>query len=110
MLNKLQQFGLLVIGVLIGVSISLTYSAVAQRAGLAPLPVEEMRAFTDVFEAIKRNYVEPVEDKKLFTEAINGMLTGLDPLVATGSPPRTASPRRPSRVSLFPYRLMKPSP
>ncbi len=32
-----------------------------------------------MFGAIKPNYVEPVEDKKLITEAINGMLTGLDP-------------------------------
>jgi hypothetical protein len=32
-----------------------------------------------VFGAIKQNYVEPVEDKKLITEAINGMVTGLDP-------------------------------
>src|SRR5207245_2679264 len=28
---------------------------------------------------IKSSYVEPVEDKKLITEAISGMLTGLDP-------------------------------
>src|SRR5690606_33021756 len=28
---------------------------------------------------IKTGYVEPVEDKRLITEAINGMLTGLDP-------------------------------
>ena len=41
--------------------------------------LEELRAFTEVFGAIKTNYVEPVEDKKLITEAINGMLTGLDP-------------------------------
>jgi carboxyl-terminal processing protease len=78
MFGKWRQIGLVSIGILVGVMISLNYSAVAQR-GLAPLPVEEMRAFTDVFEAIKRNYVEPVEDKKLFAEAINGMLTGLDP-------------------------------
>jgi carboxyl-terminal processing protease len=71
--------GYVAVGILVGVMISLNYSAVAQRAGLSALPVEEMRAFTDVFEAIKRNYVEPVEDKKLFAEAINGMLTGLDP-------------------------------
>src|SRR5690606_31698723 len=43
------------------------------------LPVEELRAFTDVFARIKTDYVEPVEDKKLINEAINGMLTGLDP-------------------------------
>ena len=29
--------------------------------------------------ALSSDYVEPVEDKKLITEAINGMLTGLDP-------------------------------
>jgi carboxyl-terminal processing protease len=79
MFSKWRQIGLVTLGILVGVMISLNYSAVAQRSGLSPLPVEEMRAFTDVFEAIKRNYVEPVEDKKLFTEAINGMLTGLDP-------------------------------
>jgi carboxyl-terminal processing protease len=43
------------------------------------LPVEELRSFTEVFGAIKQNYVEPVDDKKLITEAINGMLSGLDP-------------------------------
>jgi len=79
MFGRWRQFGLVAIGIVVGVMISLNYSAVAQRAGLSPLPIEEMRAFTDVFEAIKRHYVEPVEDKKLFTEAINGMLTGLDP-------------------------------
>ena len=80
MLSKFQQVGLLVIGVLIGVSISLNYSAEAQRATTAaPLPIEELRAFTEVFGRVKSDYVEPVDDKKLITEAINGMLTGLDP-------------------------------
>jgi carboxyl-terminal processing protease len=41
--------------------------------------VDELRAFAEVFGAIKSSYVEPVEDKKLITEAISGMLTGLDP-------------------------------
>jgi carboxyl-terminal processing protease len=78
MFSKWRQIGLITLGIVVGVMISINYSAVAQRS-LTPLPVEEMRAFTDVFEAIKRNYVEPVDDKKLFAEAINGMLTGLDP-------------------------------
>ena len=46
---------------------------------LKPLPIEELRAFTEVFGRVKSDYVEPVDDKKLITEAINGMLTGLDP-------------------------------
>ncbi len=41
--------------------------------------IEELRAFTQVFGRIKSDYVEHVEDKKLITEAINGMLVGLDP-------------------------------
>jgi len=82
MRSKLGQFGLIIAGVLIGVAISLNFSAVAQRESAAralPLPIEELRAFTEVFGRIKQDYVDPVEDKKLITEAINGMLTGLDP-------------------------------
>jgi len=80
MRNKLQQLGLLTVGVLIGVAVSLNYSAVAQKGTtIAPLPIEELRAFTEVFGRVKSDYVEPVDDKKLITEAINGMLTGLDP-------------------------------
>ncbi|HEY7658940.1 MAG TPA: S41 family peptidase [Burkholderiales bacterium] len=80
MRNKLHQIGLLAIGALIGVAISLNFSAVAQKAAtIAPLPIEELRAFTEVFGRVKSDYVEPVDDKKLITEAINGMLTGLDP-------------------------------
>src|ERR687885_1937724 len=80
MRNKFSQLGLIVVGVLIGVAISLNFSAVAQRdSGALPLPIEELRAFTEVFGRVKTDYVEPVDDKKLITEAINGMLTGLDP-------------------------------
>ncbi len=77
----LKNFGLLSAGVFAGVLLSLGITALAQRSteGRGPLPIDEIRQFTDVFGAIKNNYVEPVEDKKLITQAINGMLTGLDP-------------------------------
>src|SRR5687768_9397479 len=77
--TKLRSIGFILVGAVAGVLISLNFQAIADRAGRAPLPIEELRAFTEVFGAIKTNYVEPVEDKKLITEAINGMLTGLDP-------------------------------
>src|SRR5678816_565199 len=79
MKSRLRNFGLIAVGVVAGVLISLNFQAVADRAGRTTLPIEELRAFTEVFGAIKTNYVEPVEDKRLITEAINGMLTGLDP-------------------------------
>ena len=55
------------------------FTAVAQRDTRPTLPLEELRQFSDVFGAIKSNYVENVEDKKLINEAISGMLSGLDP-------------------------------
>ncbi|NMG44502.1 PDZ domain-containing protein [Aromatoleum toluvorans] len=79
MRNKLQKAGLVMTGVVAGVLISLNFSASADKAAQAPLPVEELRAFADVFNAIKQGYVEPVEDKKLINHAISGMLSGLDP-------------------------------
>jgi carboxyl-terminal processing protease len=81
--DKMRQVGLVVFGVIAGVMLSLNFSAVANKEEtqeiMHPLPVEELRAFTEVFGRIKSDYVEPVQDKKLITEAINGMLTGLDP-------------------------------
>ncbi|MDN5836812.1 MAG: S41 family peptidase [Nitrosospira sp.] len=80
--NKMRQFGLVIFGAIAGVMLSLNFSAVANKEApeiLRPLPIEELRALTEVFGRIKSDYVEPVEDKKLITEAINGMLTGLDP-------------------------------
>ncbi len=76
--SRIRQAGLILVGAIAGVLVSLNFQAIAQR-DRSPLPIEELRAFTEVFGAIKSNYVEPVEDKKLISEAINGMLTGLDP-------------------------------
>jgi carboxyl-terminal processing protease len=68
-----------IVGALLGVGVTLNYSAVADKEAEAPLPIEELRAFTDVFARIKSDYVEPVDDKKLINGAINGMLSDLDP-------------------------------
>ena len=35
--------------------------------------------FADVFERVRADYVDPVHDKKLIENALNGMLSGLDP-------------------------------
>ncbi len=76
---RLKQASLISFGAIAGVLVSLGVTAVAQRDARVPLPLEELRQFSDVFGAIKANYVEAVEDKKLITEAISGMLAGLDP-------------------------------
>ena len=79
MRSRLQQIGLIFVGLVAGVMLSLNFSAVAQKNGTVPLPVEELRSLADVFNAIKQSYVEPVEDKQLITHAISGMLANLDP-------------------------------
>ncbi|MFN3593474.1 MAG: S41 family peptidase [Thiobacillaceae bacterium] len=77
-ISRFKQIGLLALGALLGAALTLNYPAVAQREREG-LPVEDLRAFTEIFGKIKSDYVEPVDDKKLITEAINGMLSGLDP-------------------------------
>jgi carboxyl-terminal processing protease len=79
MSGRLRSWGLIGVGLIAGVSISYGVTAYAFRDNRYPIPVEEIREFTDVFGAIKANYVENVEDKKLMEEAISGMLAGLDP-------------------------------
>ncbi len=79
MSRRFKEYGLIAFGLVSGILISLNFSAVANKDTALPLPVEELRAFSEVFGRIKSDYVEPVSDKKLITEAINGMLSGLDP-------------------------------
>lgn len=79
-MRTIEKIGLVGLGLVAGVSLSLNYPAMADKGSLAtPLPIEELRAFSEVFGRIKSDYVEPVTDKKLIDEAINGMLNGLDP-------------------------------
>ncbi|NCZ30321.1 MAG: S41 family peptidase, partial [Betaproteobacteria bacterium] len=82
MARRMRPVALVCAGAIAGVLVSLGISAVAQKDSRSPLqalPLEELRQFADVFGAIKGNYVETVEDKKLIKEAISGMLSGLDP-------------------------------
>ena len=79
MSNLRNTFALVTGGAVLGAVLTMSVSAVAEREASAPLPLNELRTFAEVFGRIKQDYVEPVEDKKLINEAINGMLTGLDP-------------------------------
>jgi carboxyl-terminal processing protease len=78
--SRVEKFGLVGLGLVAGILISLHFSAIADKdTETTTLPVEELRSFSDVFGRIKSDYVEPVEDKKLINGAINGMLSSLDP-------------------------------
>jgi carboxyl-terminal processing protease len=77
--SKIKNFSLISLGVLAGIAGSMQFDALAQKSAGSPLPVEELRQLADVFGLIKSDYVESVEDKKLLTEAISGMVASLDP-------------------------------
>jgi len=76
--RHLRTIGLVCSGLVAGVLLSVGISAMAQKS-IAPLPLDELRQFSNVFSAIKSNYVEEVSDKDLIRSAISGMLTDLDP-------------------------------
>ena len=77
--GKWKSGGLVGVGAVAGILLGLNFSAVAQREARSPLPLPEIQTLAEVFGNIKQGYVEPVEDKKLLTGAVKGMLTELDP-------------------------------
>ena len=76
--HKLKITGWVSVGVLAGALTTVSLQTVA-RGTLAPLPLEELQQLAAVFGMVKSNYVEPVDDKKLITDAIVGMVSSLDP-------------------------------
>ncbi|HEX7644183.1 MAG TPA: S41 family peptidase [Burkholderiaceae bacterium] len=76
---KLKNIGLIGLGMVAGVAGSMQFDAFAQRNTQAALPIEELRKLSDVFDLIKSDYVESVEDKKLLDNAVSGMVNSLDP-------------------------------
>ncbi|HUN27652.1 MAG TPA: S41 family peptidase [Steroidobacteraceae bacterium] len=73
-------------GVILGFSAALTTNVLAQRASdAAPapragaaMPWEDAQLLAEVYERIKRDYVDEVDDHKLLDDAIRGMVSGLD--------------------------------
>ncbi|MDT8404427.1 S41 family peptidase [Sulfuriflexus sp.] len=76
----IRNFLVLTVGLMLGVSLAIGRSGLAERnVGNGPLPLDDLRVFTEVFEKIKNDYVEDRSDKELIESAISGMLSNLDP-------------------------------
>ncbi len=78
MRSKLKVAGILAVGALAGALTTMQLQAVA-RSAMLPLPLEEVQQLAAVFDRVKAEYVEPVDEKKLINDAIAGMVAGLDP-------------------------------
>ncbi len=51
----------------------------ARESVTSRVPLEEVRRFVAVYNAVRAAYVEPVDDKKLMQSAVRGLLLDLDP-------------------------------
>jgi len=76
--QKLKIAGWISLGVVAGALTTVSLQTVA-RSALTPLPLEELQQLAAVFGMVKTDYVEPVDEKKLITDAISGMVASLDP-------------------------------
>jgi len=76
--HKLKITGWIALGALAGALTTVSLQTVA-RGTVAPLPLEELQQLAAVFGMVKSDYVEPVDEKKLITDAISGMVASLDP-------------------------------
>jgi len=76
--QKLKIVSWVSIGVLVGSLTTLSLHSGA-RSAMSPLPLEELQQLAAVFSMVKTDYVEAVDDKKLISDAIAGMVSSLDP-------------------------------
>jgi carboxyl-terminal processing protease len=51
----------------------------AAESTTSKVPLEEIRRYVSVYNAVKEAYVDPVDDKKLMQSAVRGLLLDLDP-------------------------------
>ena len=75
---KAKVAGLIALGAVAGALTTMQLQAIA-RSSMTPLPLDELQQLAAVFGLVKQEYVEPVDEKKLITDAISGMVAGLDP-------------------------------
>lgn len=76
--QKFKVASWIALGAIAGAMTTVSVQTVA-RVGLGPIPLEEVQQLAAVFSLIKSDYVEPVDDKKLMSDAIAGMVSSLDP-------------------------------
>ena len=76
--QKLKIVSWVSIGVLVGSLTTFSLHSGA-RSAMSPLPLEELQQLAAVFSMVKSDYVEAVDDKKLISDAIAGMVSSLDP-------------------------------
>ena len=78
MRSSFKNVALVTLGVILGVGVTMQYSALAHKP-VDGMPIEGLHQLAHAYNTIKADYVEPVEDRKLLTQAVSGMVGALDP-------------------------------
>ncbi len=79
---KVRSILVLVVGTVLGLTISLGGGVLAERQATRSseaLPLDEARLLAEVLERVRRDYVEVVDNRQLIESAIRGMIADLDP-------------------------------
>lgn len=88
MMMRTRPTSTLLVGVLLGVSLTVAGRVLAEHKApaatppaadaTAALPVDDARLFADVLQRVRENYVDATDDHKLMQAAIRGMVEALD--------------------------------
>ena len=81
MLLKTRAILVVAVGTVMGLSLSFSGGLMADRQPTTDedLAWEQARLFAEVMQRVKRDYVEPIDDRVLLESAIRGMVRDLDP-------------------------------
>ena len=74
-----KNAGLVTLGVILGVAVTMQFSGLARKPVADGIPIENLHRLADAWQLIRADYVEPVEERKLLTQATSGMVAALDP-------------------------------
>ena len=72
--GKFKSFGLITLGVVAGILVSLNFQAIGQLATHGPLPVAELRSFTEVYAMIGRSVSAATASKCATSPRCGGLL------------------------------------
>jgi carboxyl-terminal processing protease len=80
MLLKTRAILVVVVGTVMGLSLSFSGGFMAQRHPVDDheRAMDQARLFAEVMQRVKREYVEPIDDSELLDAAIRGMVSDLD--------------------------------
>ena len=98
-MNNWKKAGLIGLGAVLGVLLSINFSVIAQRDAKLPIPYEDLQLLSAVFGRIKSDYVEPVSDESSSRRRSTGWCTGSTRTPTSSTPKRSRTCRSRRRAS-----------